>query len=280
MIVFLNGRFLPESDAVISVFDRGFLYGDGLFETLRVVNGKPFRWREHIRRLQNGAEFLRIRSPFAGESLRGFADELVRLNQMPDSLLRITLSRGPGVRGYSPSGADTPTVVMSLHPAPPVQTEPPGWHLVTSSFRLPANEPLAQFKTCNKLPQILARSQADTAGVQEALLLNTDGFIVEASSSNLFWLEDGCVWTPPPAVGVLPGVTRSVIMEICAASSIPIQQIAIPPEKLPLSEGVFLSLSSAGVVEALTLDGTGLARSPLVKTLFNRYWDLVRHECR
>src|SRR5258707_280259 len=118
MIVFLNGQFVPEAEAVISVFDRSFLYGDGLFETMPVFNGKPFRWEQHLERLQRGSEFLQIQLPFAADVLLSFALELLSKNQMPDCLLRVTLSRGVGVRGYSPKGAEHPSLIMSLHPAP------------------------------------------------------------------------------------------------------------------------------------------------------------------
>src|SRR5436309_76784 len=161
MVVFLNGQLVPEEQAVVSVFDRGFLYGDGLFETVRVFNGKPFRWEQHLERFRRGAEFLKIRPPFPSDSLREFAAQLIVQNGMPDSLLRLTLSRGVGPRGYSPEGAERPAIVMSLHPAPERDPRnPPKWKLVTSTHRLPANEPLAQFKTSNKLAQILARSEA------------------------------------------------------------------------------------------------------------------------
>ncbi len=106
MIVFFNGAFVPEDEAVVSVFDRGFLYGDGLFETLRLYRGKPFRWDQHIERLQRGAEFLNIRLPFSPDQLRGPVEELVQKNGMSEAVLRIVLSRGGGKRGYSPKGAD------------------------------------------------------------------------------------------------------------------------------------------------------------------------------
>src|SRR6266496_2961642 len=160
MIVLLNGQFVPEDQAVVSVFDRSFLYGDGLFETMRICGGKPFRWEQHLRRLEQGADFLKIGLPVPQDSLRAFVVELVARNQMPEALLRLTLSRGIGLRGYSPKGAERPSLVMSLHPAP-ARNAPVRWNLVISSFRLPANEPLAQFKTCNKLPQILAHAEAD-----------------------------------------------------------------------------------------------------------------------
>lgn len=281
MIVFLNGRFVPEDQAVVSVFDRSFLYGDGLFETLRVLNGQPFRWRQHVERLERGATFLNLRVPFGAESLREHARELIGHNHMPDCLMRLTVSRGVGVRGYSPKGADQPTLVMSLHAAPPLDAQgPPRWALVTSGFRLPAHEPLAQFKTCSKLPQILARAQADAAGAQEALLLNTEGYVVEAASSNLFWIERGAVCTPPIASGILAGVTRAVVIEICQSLGLAVTEKGIAPEELPRAEGVFVSSSAVGIVAAQSLDGRPLAPSPLVERLRNAYCALLDQETR
>src|SRR5215831_17537459 len=144
MIVFVNGRFVHEDDAVLSVFDRGFLYGDGLFETLTIANGHPFRWQQHWDRFESGARFLRISSPFGAKEVYGFIRELIRLNEMRDGILRLTLSRGVGLRGYSPKGAECPSLVMSLHPLPRGDAERvPQWILITSSIRLPAKEPLA-----------------------------------------------------------------------------------------------------------------------------------------
>jgi len=277
MIVFLNGRFVPEAEAMVSVFDRSFLYGDGLFETLHVYGGKPFRWAEHLERLERGAAFLKIKLPFAVEELWNHALQLVERNAMPESLLRITLSRGVGLRGYSPKGANQPTLVMSLHEAPDTGGKrPTGWRVITASCRLPANEALAQFKTCNKLPQILARAEADAAGADEALLLNTDGKIVEASSSNLFWIRDGAVGTPPLQSGILAGVTRLVTLEICRELELPAQEENITPEELQRVEGMFLSLSSWGIVEVVALDEQPVARSAWTERIRGAYEKLVQ----
>jgi branched-chain amino acid aminotransferase len=275
MIVFLNGQFVPEEEALVSVFDRGFLYGDGLFETVRVFAGRPFRWEQHIQRFAQGAAFLKIECPISASALRAAVDELIARNQMPECLLRVTLTRGVGVRGYSPKGADRPTLVMSLHPAP-ADERAPRWRLKTSEFRLPANAPLAQFKTCNKLAQILARAQADEAGADEALLLNTDGWVVEASSSNLFWMEDGAVCTPPLASGILQGVTRAVVRELCQTLGVQSRESQITPQDLLKVEGAFLSLSSYGIVEAVSLDGKPLSSSPLTERLQSAYGGLIR----
>lgn len=272
MIVFLNGRFVPENEAVVSVLDRGFLYGDGVFEAVRIHQGTPFRWADHARRLEAGANLLNIRLPCPATELRQHVDELVRVNRMPEALLRLTLSRGVGPRGYSPRGADRPTLAMSLHPAPDANGEPaPKWRVITSSFRLPANERLAQIKTCNKLPQILARAEAEAAGADEALLLNTNGEVVEASSSNLFWITEGTVCTPPLTSGILAGVTRVIVLEICERLGLPTREECITSENLRIVQGVFLSLSSWGIIEVTGLDGQLLKQSPLVGKIRGAY---------
>ncbi len=272
MTVFLNGRFLPEEQAVVSVFDRSFLYGDGLFETLRIQGGKPLCWQQHLERLRRGAEFLKLHVPLAPDELRKFLAQLVEQNQMPEAVLRITLSRGVGPRGYSPQGASEPVLVMSLHPAPSIDlARPPQWRLLTTSFRLPGGEPLAQFKTCNKLAQVLARAEAETAGADEGLLLNTDGEVAEAAGSNLFWVRDEVVETPPLASGVLAGVTRAEVLKICQSLSVPARENHIRPDALREAEGVFLSLSTLGVVEAISLDGQPLGRSPFTAQIRAAY---------
>jgi len=279
MLVFLNGRFLPESEAVVSVFDRGFLYGDGLFETLRVLNGVPFRWREHLARLDHGAETLKISLPFDAAKLHEFADHLIKANQMPDALLRLTLSRGVGARGYSPKGADRPSLVMSLHAAPPLQPNPVRQsRLMTSSMRLLANDPMAQFKTCNKLPHIVARAEAESVDADEAVLLNSDGFVAEGTSSNLFWLDDGTVFTPPLCAGVLPGITRSVVLELSQSLGLTSRETNLYPRQLCKADGVFLTLSSMGLVEATAHDGKPLKQSPLTHRLRLAYLELIRNE--
>ena len=279
MIAFLNGLFVQEEEAVVSIFDRGFLYGDGLFEAVRVFNGKYFRWDAHFERLEHGARFLGIRLPFPAAKLRGFAEELISKNSASDSLLRLTLSRGVGPRGYSPKGADHPTVAMSLHSIPACSPATPvGWKLRTSSFRLPAGEALAQFKNCNKLPQALARAEAEAAGDDEALLLNTSGQVVEASCANLFWIEGQTVCTSPLESGILAGVTRIVVEELCQRAGTSFRLRTVKTEELLRAQGLFLSLSTFGIVEGTSLNGQALARSPLVTQINADYWALVRAE--
>jgi branched-subunit amino acid aminotransferase/4-amino-4-deoxychorismate lyase len=152
------------------------------------------------------------------------------------------------------------------------------WKLITASPRLPAGEQLAQFKTCNKLPQIIARSEAEAAGADEALLLNTAGFVVEGSGSNLFWVEAGTICTPPLAGGILAGVTRSVVLDLCRSLGVNVREDNVTVEELRRRQGIFLSVSSWGVVEAESLDGHALGHSPQIDQIRFSYWDLVRSE--
>ena len=280
MIVFLNGKFVPEQRAVISVFDRGFLYGDGLFEGIRVFNGKPFRWQQHWERFTHGANFLKIATPFSAQETSDFARRLITENQMPNSLLRLTLSRGIGQRGYSPKGAERPTLVMTTHPMADIEpANPPAWHVHISRFRLPAGEPLARFKNLNKLPQVLARAEADGEGADEALLLNSDGHVVEGSTSNLFWIRGGTICTPPLPSGILPGVTRAVVLELCGKLGMEVREENITPGELEQMHGAFLSLSSSGIAGVAFVNGKPLTQSVIVRKISEAYWGAVQSEC-
>ncbi len=261
--VFLNGRFVPEEQALVSVFDRGFLYGDGLFETLRVMNGVPLRWDAHWRRFAMGLLRLNLSVPWLPEYLRANAADLSHHNHLPDALLRLTLSRGVGERGYSPRGTDAPTFVMSLHPAPVLAAEAPRAKLHTASLRLPAGDWLSACKSANKLLHVLARAEAEAAGADEALLLNPRDELAEAASANLFWVEGDTLHTPPLASGALPGVTRADVLAWCHSLGIVAHETAADLARLFRANGCFLTSSARGVVEVSALDGQVIPVSPL-----------------
>lgn len=274
MTIFLNGRFVPEAEAVIPVSDRGFMYGDGLFETVRVVNRRPFRLAQHLERMTRGADFLKIRSPFPPRELQRFAEQLIEANEMPEAILRLTLTRGPGERGYTPKSDGRPTVVMTLHAVPPAEN-PVHWSLITSSFRVLAADPLAAFKTPNKLTHVMARGEAAKQGADEALLINTNGEVAETTSGNIFWIYDDQVCTTPTGRGVLPGITRAVVLEICQALGLQTNKRVIKPEALRNSEGIFVTQSVLGIVPIATFEGQLVAPSPLVDQIFGAYRQLL-----
>ena len=278
MLAYVNGRLVPEENAVVSVLDRGFLYGDGLFESFRVHRGRPFRWRQHWQRLEQGAAFLKLALPWTEAALLDAAMDLVLRNQVPECLLRLTVSRGVGVRGYSIQGADTPTLVMTTHPLISPDGPLPLWRLHTASIRVPAGDRLAQYKTCNKLPQIMARTEAEQAGCDEAILLNTFDQVAEAASSNLFWFDGNVLCTSPLEAGLLAGVTRGVVLELAGQLGWPVREESVPVANLLSADGVFLSLSTLGVVEASTIDGQELRRSERIAELRAAYEKLLDRE--
>ncbi|HXR47351.1 MAG TPA: aminotransferase class IV [Candidatus Limnocylindrales bacterium] len=274
MTIFLNGRFVPETQAVIPVNDRGFMYGDGLFETVRVVNGRPFRLAQHLERMTRGADFLKIKLPIAPKELQEFAEQLIEQNQLSEAILRVTLTRGPGERGYTPETDGKPTIVMTLHAAPHSKT-PVQWSLITSSFRVLAADPLSSFKTLNKLTHVMARVEAAGKGADEALLINSNGEVAETASGNVFWVYHDKICTTPTGRGVLPGITRAVVLEICQALGLLTNKRVVKPGALKNSEGIFITQSAFGIVPVATFDGEPVASSPLVDQVFNAYRELL-----
>jgi len=277
MIVFLNGKFLPEADATVPVTDRGFLLGDGLFETIRVAGGKPFRMAQHLERMLRGAETLKIKMPFTPKELQNFSSELIEKNRMADSVMRVTLTRGPGKRGYSAQGADQSTVLIMLHPLPPVNSEEPlQWSMITSSLRIPAGDLLASFKTTSKALNVLARGEAEAQGADEALLLNTNGEVAETAGGNLFWVYQDKVCTVPSGRGVLPGITRAVVLEICQTLGLETNKRVIKPEMLRNAAGIFVTTTALGIVPVVSLDGLPVAPSPLVDQIASAYDEILK----
>lgn len=272
--VWVNGRFIPEDQAVVSIFDRSFQYGDGLFETIRIHHSVPMHWTPHLDRLRAGAEQLRIQIPFDPAAITAAAQTLVQEHAVQEAILRLTLSRGVGRRGYSPRGANQPMLVMTLHPLSESERTPPaGWNLATSRFRLPARDLLSRFKTANKLIQVLARAEAEDSGADEALLLDSGGHLAETTSGNLFWIEDGVVCTPPLSTGALAGVTRDAVIQLCARLGLDSGELISEADRLKSADGVFVTLSSWGIVPVARLDGLDLPSSPVTDRIRKAYWE-------
>ena len=279
MLVFLNGKFLPEADAFVPLNDRGLLLGDGLFETMRVAKGQPFRCAQHLERLVRGADFLKIQLPFTPKEIQKFAEQLIVKNELSDAILRVTLTRGAGARGYSPKNSGPATLAMTSHPLPPQNAEEPlQWSLITSSFRIPASDALAAFKTTSKILNIVARAEAEERGADEALLLNTNGEVAETAGGNLFWIYQDTVCTVPTGRGVLPGITRAVVLEICQSLGLATNKRIIKPEHLRNAAGIFVTNSAFGIVPVAAFDGLPVAPSPLVDQIANAYNDMLARE--
>jgi branched-chain amino acid aminotransferase len=267
MIVYLNGRFLPEEHATISVHDRGFLYGDGLFEGIRVYGGELFLWRDHLARFQHGCDVLKISSPLSGGEIRSVLKETLDRNEMRDGLLRITLSRGCGPRGYSARGAGYPTFVVTPHLIPEL---PRSYRVILSKVQLLADDPISDFKNINKLHQIVARSEADAVNANEALLTNIKGAVIEGTTTNVFWIKQGTVCTPPVR-GILAGTTRAHVLRLCRKLKIPSAEVTLRASELPNVVALFVTSCAAEIMPVSHLDGKKLGTSPLVRKLQRRF---------
>jgi len=268
----LNGQIIDSSAATLPISDRGFLYGDGLFETIRLENGVAINWPNHWARFQTGANFLRMPIAASEETLRIQISELLNANGESTALVRIQLTRGSGMRGYSPKNAGPPTLLLTQHAAPQLpENAPVQCTLITAKSTLPANDPLLAFKTCNRLHHILARAEADEAGADEALLLNQQRELACASAANIFLLKGDELLTPPVESGALPGVTRASILKLAASLNLKANVRSLQTADLQSADGVFLTQSSRGIVEVTHFDGSAISHSPATAAIY-RAW--------
>lgn len=255
MLAFVDGRYIPEESPALTVRDRSFMYGDGLFETVRIINAQPFLWTEHLDRLDAGAAFLRIKLPFTRQEIEDGVRHLMSQNAVIDGVVRIHLSRGIGLRGYSPKGAGKPALIIIAQPA--TQPLPENVRLVTSSARVFSGDPLTRHKTANRLPNVLAKIEADEAGVDDALIRNERGEITEASGANLFVIQDSKLLTPSIDAGALPGTTRGFILKTFKGGTSPITNILD-------FDGAFLTSAGHLATAVVEIDGKPLAVHPLM----------------
>ncbi len=272
----LNGRFLPLDEAQVSASDRGFLYGDGLFETIRIHDGRPFLWDWHMIRFMDGSESLGIALPQSTESLLGNVRELICRNDGPESIVRIALSRGVGQRGYGVTGDEQPILLITQQSLPPKPSKP--LSLVTTNARVAVGDPLARVKSANKLGSILVKRDATRQRADDGLILNSDGNVTETSSANVFWVENGTLHTPPISDGVLPGVTRRLVIDLAPTLGQAVREESAAPDRLQQAEAVFVTSAATGIRAIAQVDGTALGTHPLVGQLQDTYEaELGRH---
>lgn len=257
MLAYVNGQYIPLDRPALAVNDRSFLYGDGLFETIRITNGQPFLWREHLERLQRGADFLKIPLRFDAAEIEHAMRHLLVQNDTPEGVVRIHLSRGPSERGYALPSNPNPTLVITTHKS--IHSEHAGLKVITSSIRVLADDPLTQYKTANRLPNILARQQADAAGADEALILNNRNEIAEASAANVFIIRGKELITPPLGSGALAGTTRAYMLKIARSHNLNAIQRALSAADLQAADATFLTSAHWLATLVVSLDGEALA---------------------
>ena len=221
---YVNGRFVPEAEATVSIFDRGFLYGDGVFETMRVYDGKIFRPVEHTERLLDGLRALGIQCVLSREELRVVCRLLTERNNVHYGVARVYQTRD--------------TIVVTSHAN---AFEPRELTAIVSNVRVDSR--LSGYKTANRLPYIVAQEQAAIEGAQEAVLLNSAGRVVEFTTSNLFVVKNRQLFTPPLADGPLPGITRHAVLKLAADLRIPVNETGFSPRFLETADEVFATNS-------------------------------------
>ncbi len=277
-IVYLNGTLVPHSQARIPVLDYGFLYGFGLFETMRAYGGQVFRLDSHLERLARSAETLGM--PIKIAELKGAVADTIRANKLSEARVRIAVSIGEGSMTPDPSTCGQPTVlILATHYQPyPEEVYQKGFSAVVSSIRRNSQSPLSRLKSANYLESMLARQEARAAGVDEALCLNEKGLLAEASMSNIFLVADGVLRTPGPESGILPGITHQVVLELASRLNIRALEQDIRLVEVFQAQEAFLTNSLMEIMPLTGVDdkpiGSG-SPGPVTQQLMEAYRESV-----
>ncbi|WP_286680578.1 branched-chain-amino-acid transaminase [Tepidanaerobacter sp. EBM-49] len=282
--IYVDGKYYPKEEAKISVFDHGFLYGDGVFEGIRAYNGRVFKLKEHIDRLYNGARGIMINVPLTKEEMTEVVLETLRRNQLQDAYIRLVISRGAGDLGLDPKKCNKPTVVciadkIVLYPE---ELYEKGMEIITAATRRNRPEGVnPQMKSLNYLNNIMAKLEANLAGAPEALLLNNEDYVAECTGDNIFIVKNGVLITPPPYVGILVGITRNAIIEAAERLGIKVEEKVFTRYEVFTADECFLSGTAAEAVPVVKVDGRPIADGkpgPITKQIIKEFKELIKTE--
>ena len=251
--VMVNGRAVPGGEARVCALDRGFLYGDGFFETTRIYAGRPFRFEEHIERMQASCRWADWERVPEAERLRADVDRLIELNDVQDGYLRVSVSPGPDEGGTELSDF---TVLIQARPMdlpPPGEAHP--LRLVKSDYARGEHCPTVAHKTLSYFENKLALSEGKKEGADEVYFLNHRGHLAEGAISNLFFVADGTVHTPAPSCGLLPGIARKTVLKLCERESIALKTGRYGEEELLEADEAFCTNSLRGVMPVRSVAG-------------------------
>lgn len=281
----LNGRIVPEAQAVVPVTDRGFLYADGLFETIHAYGRTAFRLHEHLARMATGFRAMAFKPAPSAATLERWITSAIRKADFPEANIRLTVTRGTGPRGPSLKGPYRPTVVIMLtrYHRRPEEHYTKGVSAIIAGFRRQESSVVANLKTTAYIEQIFARREADAAGADEAILLNNAGLLCEGSASNISLVKDGTLCVPDPKMaGALPGTGQSVAIELAQQLRIPVCRTALGPFDLWGCDEAFLSGSLRELTPLVQVDGRtvgGGKPGPITLKLIAAYRKFVQREC-
>ncbi|MBL0388281.1 aminotransferase class IV [Tumebacillus sp. ITR2] len=279
MYVCLNGEILPIERANVSVLDHGFLYGAGLFETMRTVGGRPMFWDAHYLRLAESCQALQQKMPWSSDELHDLVFQTVRANELEldEAYVRLTVTRGPGQLGPSGKTCETPTLVIYVKPLvlPPAETYQRGRDLLLLETRRSTPETTVRVKSLNYLNSLLAYAELEARGGGEGIQLTHDGFVAEGAVSNLFFVVHGELWTPSAETGILPGVTRAWVLETVRERGIPTREHRFTLNDLTQATEAFTTSSVVGILPAVSIEKTPIytgTPGPITQLLI-RKWD-------
>ena len=280
--VYINGKLFDKADAKVSVYDHGLLYGDGVFEGIRVYAGKVFRLRDHVDRLYESARSIHLEIPISREAMAEAVVNTVKANDKQEGYIRLVVTRGAGTLGLDPRRCSDPQVIIivddiSLYPA---ELYEKGLEIVTAAtIRNHPNALNPRIKSLNYLNNIMAKMEALRAGCQEAIMLNANGEVAECTGDNLFVVKHGVLRTPPPHAGILEGVTRNAVIELAGAANIPFREASLTRHDVYAADECFLTGTAAEVIAVVKCDdrviGTGKP-GPVTRQLRERFFQLAR----
>ena len=257
MLVYIDGEYLPQEEAKISVFDHGLLYGDGVFEGIRSYKGRVFKLDGHLQRLYDSAKAIMLRIPISIEDMEEAVLETLRRNQLHDAYIRLVVTRGVGDLGLDPDKCPVPTIIIitdKITLYPPNFYED-GLEIVTVSVRRNYAEAVSpRIKSLNYLNNILAKIEGKQAGVEEVLMLNAEGYVVECSGDNIFFVKDNVIVTPPTHLGILEGITRNTVIDLARELGITVEEKVFTRHDLYTAEECFLTGTAAEVIPVVKID--------------------------
>lgn len=270
--VWINGQYFDKLDAKVSVYDHGFLYGDGIFEGIRIYGGKVFKHQEHIDRLYESAKAIMLTIPMSPAEMMKAVEDAVAVNKKVDGYIRLVVSRGAGNLGLDPRRCEPVVIVIvddiSLYPPELYEN---GLEIITSSYiRNHPNATNPRVKSLNYLNNILAKIEAIRAGCLEAVMLNHKGEVAECTADNLFIVKNGVLKTPPADAGILEGVTRNFVIDLAEKAGIPFKEATLTRHDIYVADEMFLTGTGAEVIAVTKVDERSIGagkQGPITKRL-------------
>ncbi|MCP3796239.1 branched-chain-amino-acid transaminase [Paenibacillus sp. S33] len=279
--IYLDGQHVTKENAKVSVYDHGFLYGDGIFEGIRIYNGNIFKCKEHLERLYDSAKSIQLNIPLSPDEMLEAMAETIRLNEMRNGYIRLIVSRGAGNLGLDPLRCAKASVIIIVEQLAIYPEEAYLTGLKTISVSQRRNIPDAlnpKIKSLNYLNNILVKIQSNYAGVGEAIMLNSQGYVTEGSADNIFIVKNGVLYTPPCYLGALEGITRNAIIDLCAKLGYSLKEQPFTLHDVYVADEVFFTGTAAEVIAAYEVDGrtigSGVA-GPVTLELLSEFRKIV-----